>query len=311
MPRARNGSGRTFVQIEGRWSFEGNRTIFLGPTDPGTPVGLCLSPCPFRSGTAGVRAKIGQDPQNSAARILIGYNAANGGYWSVGLGGYGRAYVTDGFTPGQGWRALDARGDASQLRPGSEHDIGIEVAGQRVSLSIDNVRVLESVLSSPLQGNQAGLFAWGTEKVEFSDFHVLPDRSRIFVVLQFGGPYNDLYQEVVVPISQDLGFAPHRVDDVFRPGVILQDIISGMVDSDVVVAEITPENANVFYELGYAHALKKPTILLANRNTERLPFDVSGYRVIFYDDSIGGKREVEDTLRKHLESVRRGLGNMS
>src|ERR1700694_2903882 len=74
----------------------------------------------------------------------------------------------------------------------------------------------------------------------------------------------------------------------------------GIVDSDVIVAEITPVNANVFYELGYAHALEKPTILLANRNTEKLPFDISGYRVIFYDDSIRGKRDIEATLRKHL-----------
>jgi nucleoside 2-deoxyribosyltransferase len=113
---------------------------------------------------------------------------------------------------------------------------------------------------------------------------------------------------VVRPVSEDLGFFAFRADDVFRPGVILQDIIQGIVGSDVVLAEITPVNANVFYELGYAHALNKPTILLANRNTEKLPFDISGYRVIFYDDSIRGKRDVEATLRKHLESVRRGLG---
>jgi len=94
---------------------------------------------------------------------------------------------------------------------------------------------------------------------------------------------------------------------VYRPGVILQDIIRGIVESDVIVADITPtENPNVFYELGYAHALQKPTILLANRQIEKLPFDVSGYRVIFYDDTIGVKRDIEGTLEKHLESIRCG-----
>jgi hypothetical protein len=308
MLRSKNGPARTFVQIEGRWRFEGNRATFLGPTEPGTPVGVCLSSSPFRSGTASVRVKLGARPQNSSARILIGYNAATGGYWTVGLGGYDRAYVTDAFNPGQGWRALDARGAASQLLPDHVHDIEAEITGQHVSLSVDHVRVLESVLPSPLQGNQAGLFAWGTEEIEFSDFRVSADEPRIFVVMQFGEPYDDLYQEVVLPASKDLGFAALRADDVFRPGVILQDIIRGIVDSDVVIAEITPVNANVFYELGYAHALNKPTILLANRNTEKLPFDVSSYRVIFYDDSIRGKRDIDATLRKHLESVRRGFG---
>ena len=65
-------------------------------------------------------------------------------------------------------------------------------------------------------------------------------------------------------------------------------------------------NANVFYELGFAHALDKPTILLANRGDTELPFDVSSYRVIFYDDNIGGKRDVEETLRKHLHEVLKG-----
>ena len=308
MARTKNGSARTFVQIEGRWKFKSSRATYLGPTEPGTPVGVCLAPTPFRSGRAMVRARMGARPQNSSARILIGYNAATGGYWTVGLGGYDRAYVTDVFVPGQGWRALDLRGAASELLPGHVHDIEVNVTGQHVSLTVDHVRVLESILPSPLQGDQTGLFAWGAEEIEFSDFRISAAEPRIFVVMQFGEPYDDLYQEVVRPVSEDLGFVALRADDVFRPGVILQDIIRGIVDSDVVVAEITPVNANVFYKLGYAHALNKPTILLANRNTEKLPFDISGYRVIFFDDSIRGKRDIEATLRKHLESVRRGLG---
>jgi hypothetical protein len=86
---------------------------------------------------------------------------------------------------------------------------------------------------------------------------------------------------------------------------MLQDIINGLLDSDVVIAEVSPANPNVFYELGYAHALDKPTVLLARRGGE-LPFDISGYRVIFYDDTIGGKPQVEETLDKHLSNIKRG-----
>jgi hypothetical protein len=308
MPRTKNGPRRTFVPIEGRWKFEGNRARYLGSTEPSTPFAICLSPIPFRSGTVTVRAAMGAKPDKEAAQILFGYNVATGGYWAVGLGGFGRAYSTTLFIPGQGWQALDVKGAASEIVPGQVYEIEVNVIGQRVTLSVDHVSVLESVLPSPLQGNQAGLYAWGTEEIEFSDFRLLPDKPQIFVVMQFGEPYDDLYQEVIRPVSEKLGFAPLRADDVFRPGVILQDIIREIVGSDVVVAEITPVNANVFYELGYAHALNKPTILLANRKTEKLPFDISGYRVIFYDDSIRGKRDIEETFRKHLESVSRGFG---
>jgi len=74
------------------------------------------------------------------------------------------------------------------------------------------------------------------------------------------------------------------------------------LESDIIIADITPPNPNVFYELGYSHALGKPTILLAQRES-RLPFDVSGFRVIFYDNTIKGKGEVENNLRNHLNNI--------
>jgi hypothetical protein len=105
-----------------------------------------------------------------------------------------------------------------------------------------------------------------------------------------------------VPSCKQFDLAAYRADDVQRPGVVLQDIIQGISEAEVVIAEITPANPNVFYELVYAHARDKPTILLARRG-QALPFDVSGYRCIFYDDSIVGKREVEAALTQHLASL--------
>ncbi|MGP0088656.1 MAG: hypothetical protein ACLPKB_01650 [Xanthobacteraceae bacterium] len=133
-----------------------------------------------------------------------------------------------------------------------------------------------------------------------------PTVPGVFTVMQFSKPYDALYRDVIRPVCEKAGFASIRADDVFRPGVILEDIRNGILTADVIIAEITPVNANVYYELGYAHALEKPTILLANRTVDKLPFDISGYRVIFYDDTIGGKREIEETLEKHLDGIRRG-----
>ena len=307
MPRKRIKNTEYFVPIAGRWNIDGMNGIYLGPTEPDKPFGICLVPKRFRSGILTVEATL--TDANGAARIVIGYNAATGSYYSIGLGGYGYAYVIDEFVPGRGWSGVQAAGAVSQLRTSSSYHLEVEVSGQRVSLSIDGVQVLESTLRFPLQGDQVGLFAWGTAEVKFEDFRVpeiAGNEPRIFVVMQFGEPYDSLYKEVIQPVSDNLGFKAFRADDIFRPGVILQDIIRGIVESDVIVAEITPVNANVSYELGYAHALQKPTILLANRQTEKLPFDISGYRVIFYDDTIGGKREIESTLEKHLEGIRRG-----
>ena len=96
--------------------------------------------------------------------------------------------------------------------------------------------------------------------------------------------------------------SPTETTDAAKTETASKDIKREISESKVVIAEITAPNQNVFYELGYAHALNKPTILLARRGRE-LPFDIRSYRVIFYDDTIGGKPEVERSLIKHLRSV--------
>lgn len=95
-----------------------------------------------------------------------------------------------------------------------------------------------------------------------------------------------------------------RIDEMAGPGIIGEDIERQIAEAKIVIAEITAPNQNVFDELGYAHALNKPTILLAQRGKE-LPFDIRSYRVIFGDDSIGGEPALERNLEKHLDAILR------
>ncbi len=120
--------------------------------------------------------------------------------------------------------------------------------------------------------------------------------------MQFSEPYDTLYKEVIEPKGKEAGFHVIQIGDLKRPGIIFQDIQQELGKATAVVAEISAANNNVFYELGYAHALHKPTILLARRG-QQLPFDIRSYRVIFYDDTIGGKTDLEETLGKHLAAV--------
>lgn len=84
--------------------------------------------------------------------------------------------------------------------------------------------------------------------------------------------------------------------------MIIQDISKHINESKFIIADISPINANVFYEVGYAHALNKPTILIAEKDT-RLPFDVSSFRTLFYENTIGGKNKLENGLRKHIKAI--------
>ncbi|MGN5480517.1 nucleoside 2-deoxyribosyltransferase [Cupriavidus basilensis] len=82
------------------------------------------------------------------------------------------------------------------------------------------------------------------------------------------------HNQVIKPVCENAGVAAIRVDEQFGPGMIIQDIVQQLRESAVVIAEITPANPNVYYEVGYAHALGKPTILIAEQGI-KLPFDVS------------------------------------
>ena len=250
------------------------------------------------------------NPEENAGRLLIGHNTVTGGYYSAGLGGYGRAYVIDEHVPGRGWQAVGLRGRARHLDGSRAYSVTADVKGQRLILTVDGIPVIDQHLPHPLEGHQAGLFAWGPGPVAFRNVDWSMDRPTAFVVMQFTEPFDSLYAEVIGPVCEKMQFHAYRADEVFRPGPILQDIVAGLVESDVIIAEISPTNPNVFYELGYAHARNTPTVLLARRNGE-LPFDLNGQRVIFYDDSIAGKSEVEESLKRHLSSILGGRSGRS
>ena len=292
-----------WAALEGTWSFKGRSATYTGSADDA--VGIALAPDTLSSGRISARVLLG-DTSKSIGRILLGYDAESESHYSVGLGGDESAYTVDAFEPGQRrHESISRKGSADQLESNRWYDVEVQLRGRNVSLTVDGIRVISQALPYPPSGAQTGLFASGSGEVRFDGFSVDESPPKAFVVMKFEETYDNLYREVIRPVCEKSGFQVQRADDVFRPGIILQDIINGLLDSDLVIAEVTPPNPNVFYDLGYAHALDKPTVLLARRGGD-LPFDISGYRVIFYDDTIAGKPQVETTLDRHLANIKRG-----
>lgn len=103
-----------------------------------------------------------------------------------------------------------------------------------------------------------------------------------FVIMPFGGWLDDYYQEIYRPAIEAAGLDPHRADDLFRPSTIVNDIWAYTKKARLVLADLSGKNPNVFYELGLAHALAKPAILVAE-SMDDVPFDLRALRVIVYD----------------------------
>lgn len=118
-------------------------------------------------------------------------------------------------------------------------------------------------------------------------------KGTCFTIMPFGGLFDTYYQEIYCPAIVDAGLKPVRADDLCRVGTIVKDIWFMAKEATIVLADLTGNNPNVFYELGWSHAIAKPVILLTD-SIENLPFDLRALRVIKYDKNIPNW---SDTLR--------------
>ncbi|WP_287801058.1 nucleoside 2-deoxyribosyltransferase [Anaerostipes sp.] len=112
---------------------------------------------------------------------------------------------------------------------------------------------------------------------------------KCFVVSPIGDAGSDirknadqLYQHIIKPVCEKCGFEAKRVDDFNTSDSITQDILDALNEYDLVIADLTGHNPNVFFEIGYRTKSQKPIIHL-KRKGETLPFDVSAIRTFEYD----------------------------
>lgn len=102
-----------------------------------------------------------------------------------------------------------------------------------------------------------------------------------FVLMPFAEEFKDVYQFLILEVLDKAGYTVIKADDIKSQSNIMSDIVKGIITSDLIVADLTGSNPNVYYELGIAHALDKKVILITQEINE-LPFDLRSYRVVGY-----------------------------
>ena len=221
----------------------------------------------------------------------------------------GRHLFSAGLSLGsKGFRIFDPKnneliinGSLNQFKSNEEIQVRYEIFGSEASLFINNILYCELNLNIAPTPLSFRITSYG--EVLLYDIEVESVQPKLFVVMQFTEDYNNLYNDVIIPVSEKAGFEVIRADEFYSSTPILNDIIRSIKESSVIIADITPDNPNVFYEIGYAHAIKKPTILICDKTREKLPFDVSSFRTLFYENSISGKTKIEKSLTKYLENI--------
>ena len=127
-----------------------------------------------------------------------------------------------------------------------------------------------------------------------------------FVMMPFADPIGQYYSIVYKPAIEKAGLTPVRADDeIFSTGKIIDQIWKGITSAKILVAELTSRNANVFYELGLAHALQKPVVLVSS-NEEDVPFDLHHIRVIYYDvtDPFWGQKLIDKIAENVISALK-------
>lgn len=134
-------------------------------------------------------------------------------------------------------------------------------------------------------------------------------KAFVFVLMPFHEQYKDIYEVGIKAACKDAGAYCERVDEQMFEGNILARIYNQIAKADVIVADMTEHNSNVFYETGYAHALNKQVILLT-QNASDIPFDLKHQPHIVYsgDGKIASlKSQLEPRIRWFIENPRRSL----
>lgn len=126
--------------------------------------------------------------------------------------------------------------------------------------------------------------------------NISDDTPICFTIMPFGGWHDNYYSEVFKPAIEDAAMKSFRADDIFRPGTIVKDIWDHTKMAEIILADLSKKNANVMYELGLAHAISKPAILVTE-SVEDIPFDLRAIRVIVFDKNAP---DLGQLLRKKI-----------
>lgn len=130
----------------------------------------------------------------------------------------------------------------------------------------------------------------------------VPREPTGFILMPFDFAFDAVHEAIAAAIERS-GLQPVRADDVFLTRAALEKILRGIGEAEVVVADVTGRNANVFYEVGIAHAVKDNVILIAQDLERDVPFDLRHIDHVIYTQDESGLIELASRLEEVIRSL--------
>ena len=131
--------------------------------------------------------------------------------------------------------------------------------------------------------------------------HESIEQQLVSVMMPFDAGFNDVYDAIRAGAAQ-AGLLCRRADDIWENPAIIQDVVSLIDRSRIVICDCTGRNPNVFYEAGIAHTLGREVILLTQSEHD-IPFDLRHLRYIRYLNNAEGRGALAQALLARMQSI--------
>jgi hypothetical protein len=127
------------------------------------------------------------------------------------------------------------------------------------------------------------------------------DPALVSAIMPIDPAFNAVY-ESIREAADNVGLRCERADDIWENSVIIQDVVSLIDRSRIVICDCTGRNPNVFYEAGIAHTLGREVILITQKDDD-IPFDLQHLRYVKYLNNGEGRTELKQSLQNRMQTL--------
>ena len=154
-----------------------------------------------------------------------------------------------------------------------------------------------------VQTRRGGIGEPGTDgaQAKVTDKELASDKA-VFVIMPFAVEFTDVWKGGIQRAAQSEGFTPIRVDMINRSTNITDDIVASIEKCRLAIVDVTKNNPNVMFELGYAIAKGKKNIVIS-QSADFLPFDIRNIRTIVYANTWSGIEELKGRIQEFLKET--------
>jgi hypothetical protein len=172
---------------------------------------------------------------------------------------------------------------------------------QRTHWAVKDADLFEVLLADQMRAQGAGIGQTAPPGAVQFPRDTPRDPKLVTVMMPFAAAFDIVY-ETIEAAASEVGLRCVRADTIWEADHVMADVLSILWRSQIVVADLTGKNANVFYETGLAHALPRPTVLLT-QDAADVPFDLQSIRYLRYGVGKDERAVLRTKLAQRLDAL--------